>query len=432
MKCGYAIKDITAPIGCCLSGYPQERITEGVADPIMVRAAAFQEDGLAVILYYDLVGIKQALAQSIRERVAANLGCEPKDIFVCCTHTHYAPNVSNQRLPISETYVQWLHEASTLVAQEAVADLTEAKVSYARSELPGISFTRRYRMKDGSCKTNPGRRNPNIAGPLTPADEVIQLLRITREGADEILLVNFQVHADVMRGLKMSADYPGVVCNTLELALPGTKCVYINGTAGDLNHIDVNCPEWDENGGLSHVQHMGRTIAGKILSMYTKARPVSCGKVRTIEQCVPVKVKRPTEEQIEAAKAYIRRYEAGEITDPAERTPTIVYEAYRTIDVTKVADFRDLFISGFSIGDICFAGFPGEAFCDVGRQIRETSPFAVQYLLGITNGYEGYFPTEDAYGVDGYERRTSPFQPGVAETLCAAGKDMVAELYKEY
>jgi len=431
MKCGYAIKDITAPIGCCLSGYPQERITEGVADPIMVRAAAFQEDRLAVILYYDLAGIKQDLSQSLRERVAANLGCEPKDIFICCTHTHYAPNVSNKRLPISETYVQWLHEASTLVAQEAVADMAEAEVCYARSELPDISFTRRYRMKDGTCKTNPGRRNPNIEGPLTPADEVIQLLRIKRQNADEILLVNFQVHADVMRGLKMSADYPGVVCNTLELALPGTKCIYINGTAGDLNHVDVNCPEWDENSGLSQVQHMGRTIAGKVLSMYTKARPISFGPVRTIGQIVPVKLKSPTVDQVEAARAYIRRYEAGEIKDYAERTPTIVYEAYRTIEVFESSGVKELYVSGFSVGDICFIGFPGEAFCDIGRQIRENSPFPVHYMLGITNGYEGYFPTIDAFGVDGYECRTSPFHPGVGETLQEAGKRLANELFAQ-
>ena len=431
MKCGYAIQDITAPIGCCLAGYPQVRITEGIIDPIMVRAAVFQNDGIAVLLYYDLVGIKQDLASSIREKVAAALDCQSKDVFICCTHTHYAPNVTNKRLPISESYVQFLHDASVLAAQKAVADLAEAQVSFARSELPGISFTRRYRMKDGTCKTNPGRRNPNIAGPLTPADEVIQLLRITREGADEILLVNFQVHADVMRGLKMSADYPGVVCNTLELALPGTKCIYINGTSGDLNHVDVNCPEWDENGGLSHVQHMGRTIAGKVLSMYTKARPVEFGAVRTIGKIVPVALKSPTLEQVEAAKAYIRRYEAGEITEYAERTPTIVYENYRTIDVFHSNGVQELYVSGFSIGDICFVGFPGEAFCDIGRQIRESSPFPVQYMLGITNGYEGYYPTEDAFGVDGYESRTSPFKPGVGETLREAGKAMVKELFEQ-
>ena len=45
---------------------------------------------------------------------------------------------------------------------------------------------------------------------------------------------------------------------------------------------------------------MGFSIAGKILSMYTKARPVALDKVRTEEHCVPVKLKRPTEEQVEA------------------------------------------------------------------------------------------------------------------------------------
>lgn len=36
---------------------------------------------------------------------------------------------------------------------------------------------------------------------------------------------------------------------------------------------------------------------------------------------------------------------------------------------------------------------------------------------GLTNGYEGYFPTMDAYEQGGYEARSSPFRAGVSELL---------------
>ena len=58
-------------------------------------------------------------------------------------------------------------------------------------------------------RTNPGRRNPDIVKPAAEADETLQLLRIVREKGD-ILLVGFQVHPDVRRGMEVSADYPGV------------------------------------------------------------------------------------------------------------------------------------------------------------------------------------------------------------------------------
>jgi hypothetical protein len=163
--------------------------------------------------------------------------------------------------------MDYLKYFATAAAEGAIADLKESTFSVARSELPGITFIRRYHMKGGIVRNNPGRHNPDIIGPVSPADETIQLLKIQREGAGDIAIVNFQVHPDTRGGKLISADYPAVVCNTLEGALPGTSCFYMNGTAGDLNHIDVNCPEWDKKAGPEQVLHMGRTIAGKILSI---------------------------------------------------------------------------------------------------------------------------------------------------------------------
>ena len=84
----------------------------------------------------------------------------------------------------------------------AISDLKPASVSIGRSTAPGISFVRRFRMKDGSVRTNPGRNNPDILEPVGTPDETVQLVRIHREDADEILLVNFQVHPDVIGGTK--------------------------------------------------------------------------------------------------------------------------------------------------------------------------------------------------------------------------------------
>jgi len=97
-------------------------------------------------------------------------------------------------------------------------------------------------------------------------------------------------------------------------------------------------------------------------------------------------------------------------------------EAKNIVDVSKEGPERRVFVNGASLGDICLVGIPGEPFCEVGKQIRAKSPFAVQFVMGQTNGMEGYFPTEDAFLVNGYESRTSKFKPGVAETLIAAGQ----------
>jgi len=436
MKCGYFKKEITPPVGCYLSGNANIRISEGVADPLFIRAVAFEEDGLAVLLCFDLIGMIQEEALKIREFVAQQLGCDSKQIFLTCTHTHTAPNIHSRFYPKTEYLMTSLKDLATAAAQGAVADLKEAELFFARDQLPGISFNRRYLMKDGTAKTNPGRRNPNIVGPLTPPDETIQLLKILRPGADDIALVNFQVHPDVRgskEGILISADYPAVVCNTLEGALPGTKCIYFNGTSGDLNHVDVNCPEWDRNGGPEHVLHMGRSIAGKILSMYTKARPVATGPVRTAQIDVPVPMRQSSPEELAEAREHMRLYLAGEkdkIVLPENVSFTVhIYEMLGIIVGADSGEIMDMPVTGVSFGDVSFVGFPGEAFCEIGRQVRETSPYKAQFLMGLTHGYPDYFPMKDAFAVDGYEKRSSPFQCGVGELMAEAGKALVKELY---
>ena len=90
---------------------------------------------------------------------------------------------------------------------------------------------------------------------------------------------------------------------------------------------------------------------------------------------------------------------------------------------------KDVCVSGLSFGEIGLIGIPGEGFCDIGRQIRNESPFAMQLSLGICNGYEGYFPMKDAFEVNGYESRTSQFVAGIGETLAEAGKEVINALH---
>ena len=432
MKCGFFKKDTTPPNDCYLAGNTKIRKCSGIDDPIFVRSLVFQEEGTAIFLCFDLEGMHTDLASEICAYVAEQTGCEPKDVFISCTHIHTGPIINPDFAPIAEYFRDYLKYFAAAAAQRAIANLKKASFFFARSELPGVAFVRRFRMKDGGVRTNPGRHNPDILEPMSPADETIQLLKIVQEGGNEIALVNFQVHPDVHGGTRISADYPAVLCATLEGALPGVNCFYMNGTAGDLNHVDVNCPEWDKNGGPEHALHMGRTIAGKVLSMYTKARPVATGPVRTAVQQVTLKLKVPEPERAAEAAQYMRWYEAGEldkIPHKGMELTTAIYEAKGILARLSGPTEQTVPVGCVAMGDFCVATIPGEGFCEIGRQIRENSPFAIQFISGITNGYEDYFPMKDAFEVNGYESRSSPFQPGVGEALMEAGKSLTQELF---
>ena len=85
-------------------------------------------------------------------------------------------------------------------------------------------------------------------------------------------------------------------------------------------------------------------------------------------------------------------------------------------------------VTGLAMGDVSFVGIPGEGFCEIGRQIRDSSPFQAHFMMGLTMGYPDYFPMKDAFEVDGYESRSSPFAAGVGEAMAEAGKLLTARL----
>ena len=88
----------------------------------------------------------------------------------------------------------------------------------------------------------------------------------------------------------------------------------------------------------------------------------------------------------------------------------------------------DLPLMGLRLGGIALVGLPGEAFTEVGVNIKNTEGFDGILPCGLTNGYEGYFPVKSAFDEGGYEARTSRYKSGVAEAVTACAKEILAEL----
>ena len=72
----------------------------------------------------------------------------------------------------------------------ALEDLKPAEFYWAETTAEGISFVRRYRMKDGAVRTNPGALNPNIDHALRTPNESLKLLKILRQGGNDLFIFN--------------------------------------------------------------------------------------------------------------------------------------------------------------------------------------------------------------------------------------------------
>ena len=438
-KAGFARVDITPPLGTPLVGYFEERRAKGVLDGLEANAVAFSDGKRsAVLIAADLLGIEGvSFGLALRKRIASSVGVDAAAVYVHCTHTHTGPGAGRAdkgRTNVfdgTDFYNELLSSRLADVARLAVDDLAPATLAAGHAEAKRISFLRRYRMKDGSIRTNPGVGNPDIAGPIGCLDETVRVLRIKRPGKSDVAIVNFATHPDVVGGEAISGDWPAMVRRTFERAEPGTRCVFFNGAQGDVNHVCIDprpgeCeglhPDFDGVArGYEHAVHMGRVVAAAALSAWGRCAPVEGGPISFGIGMVNVPSQMPDVRSLPGARRLVRLHRAGrddEIPFRDMELTTAVAEAERMLLLEHGPKSLRLPVSMVAIGrDIAFVGIPGEPFSDIGRAIREASPFATTICTCLTNASCGYFPVSSAYAEGGYEARSSIFSSSVADRL---------------
>jgi len=174
---------------------------------------------------------------------------------------------------------------------------------------------------------------------------------------------------------------------------------------------------------------MGRVIAGAALSIYSYTEPVETDKVRYGQLNVPVEPNKGTPEELEEAKALMKfhdeDYEGFKEARLKDKNMMPIGVAGRIIRLEHEPDLVDLYLTCVSFGDIAFSGLPGEPFTEIGRQIKARSPFKMTIPCCCANGYQGYFPTYDAFAEGGYEAGSARFKAGIAETLIEKSVELV-------
>lgn len=438
MKAGFARIDITPPLGSFVQGYFQERYADGVLDPLLATAVAFDDgERKAIVMSIDVIGMNQIFMRRVFEAITEATGIPEEGIYVACMHTHLGPGIAaaaeKEKDFQNVEYAKWFVKRLADLAVLALQDLAPATMKYTRGEAKDVAFIRRYRMRDGSVRTNPGFLNPDVAGPLGEPDEESQLLIIKREGKPEIGIVNFQVHPDTIGGCKLSADYPKFVRDTYELNVPNSLCMYLNGAQGDSNHFDIRLdPKKDCAHGYDRTRYTGRKIAMSVLSNYELARDISCDKISYAKKYISVPFNKGTPEEealaVEVKKLKDEKGEEAVWQCPPEVPKSVfIVKCERIVKLMNEPDESRIPLSALSIGDVVFAGFPGEPFTDIGREVKRNSRFTLTIPTCCTNGYEGYYPMSSAFE-GGYEAFTARYAKGTAEKIIEASTELVNNL----
>ena len=454
LQAGFARVNVTPMTGIDIVGYFKVRVAEGVLDELEINALAVSDgERRAIMLSVDNLGFSAAAMDWFRAGIAERTGLPTEAVFIACTHTHTGPAIlaENEAYPgrpedhaLILEYSRWARRRAIDAAAFALEDLKDARMGFAVGSAPNVAFIRRYIMKNGEIRTNPGVNNPEVDRACGDVDERVNVLRFDRPGAQTLVLVNFGNHPDVVGGSRISADWPGFLRRRLEKSLDNVRCVFFNGAQGDVNHVNVFPRGGDLNDmfmdfddvsrGYGHARHIGNVVAGAVLQVYDKVeyRDVDC--VRCLEKALSVPSNMPSPEDMPRARRVNDLHRAGrddEIPFKAMMLTTVVAEAERMVLLEHGPDHFEMPLTALAIGDIALIGIPGEPFTGIGRGLKASTDWTAVLPCCLTNGSEGYFPMMDAYEEGGYEARSSRFRAGVAEKIVEQGLALLREMKRE-
>lgn len=389
LQVGYAEVNITPELGHTMPGYFSERRATGVLDPLLSRALVLtQGETTLAIVALDLIGVKRPVVLDIKSKVHESTDIPTDHIFVHATHTHTGVTVSEiaDALPgqVAESVVEAMKN------QEV-----EQKVTLGKSKERSIAFIRRYLMKDGSIRTNPGRGNPNIVHPIGDIDPNVHVMTFN---SVKSMIVSYGLHLDCIGGTQFSADYPYHMTEAIKEELGKEwDVVFLNACSGNVNHIDVNNP--DQRSGYKESRRIGHQLAKAALKAHHSSKEVNIDQLAGTCKTVQSPIRSVPKELYQWAKMQMEN-NPDEASKRRFNEPT----PYRIIDLAeKQEKSRPADITVFRLGPVGLVGLPGEVFVENAMDIKAHSLLDPTLVIGITGGYMGYIPHPRGYDEGGYE-----------------------------
>lgn len=410
---GVATADITPPMNFPISGYYHERLSDGVLDPLLAKALVFRQNNVtAALVVCDVISLPTKLSDQVRQAASEATGIPFEAIAVTATHTHTGPLFCAK----SANYEKELVVKIAAALVEAQKNLRAATIETGSANVMGLSFIRRFHMKEGPVVFNPGVNNPNVVAPAAGIDPEcgIALFKDVATGKPFASLTSFALHLDTTGGTKFSADYPFYVSEVLKKKFGDDFIsVFGTGTCGDINHIDVIGKTPRKN-----ASEIGTALGEKIALRIDSGLEAVTPSLAVAEKIALWPRQQFTEEQVaeakefadtvynndvaqEKKKSFLERVEYGKILNLHSWPPEV---ELRTLAI-RLAD------------DLAFVTIPGEVFVDIGLAIKAGSPFARTMVIELSQSDLCYVPTEKAFAEGSYETINSVVKPGGGEKL---------------
>lgn len=385
---GYGQADISTDLPLQLYGYAAggERLSQKVLDPIYATCAAFTDpEGTTVLMITIDLCQTFKVNNTVRQEISDATGIPVSNIMITASHTHSAPGQDGDADANIKAYNEMYKAQCLQAAKDALADRKPAKMELTFTRAQNMNFNRHYVMADGSyLGVGVGTyKQEELYSHMSAADNMLQMVKFTREGGKDVVMINWQGHYYGTKEVDyyaISADYPGVLRDEVNKALD-CYSLFVLGPSGNVNttsQIDA------ENKFANYIEY-GQALAKIAVEAAGNFQAAETGKIVLVENN--------------------HQFEGGTTTVP---------------------------LYAFGFGDFGCVLAPFEVFSSTGIAVKNASKFPYTFFATCANGNNKYLPDEKAFTYKSYEAESCTLYPkGTAEALQAQLSTMIDQVFTQ-
>jgi hypothetical protein len=421
LQVGFGIGDITPPVGAQMPGGFFKRTGTGVRDKLLAVACVLHDGQTTVALVgIDSLFITRPTVEAARRAIQKTARFPGENVLISASHTHSGGPIAGCLGSDEDLgYMQKVSDAIASAVQQGFQSLHAAEIGVGTGKEDGISFNRRFLMRDGREITHPGKpgtpHHKEIVAPAGPIDPDVAVLAVRDpKGRVTGVVVNFACHSTVVGGDQFSPDYAGDLRKHLrEHYGPETPVCFLLGPCGDITQVDNRSTA--KEFGTEHADMMGLKLAGETIRVIGRMEWLKEAPLAATVETAGLAI-RPDPDADAERPAFglgsgdkVDEVYAGErklVAEERKKTPRIGAE-----------------VQAIRVGPLGIATNGAEYFCEYGLRIKQASPFKPTWVVSLANEWIGYVPTAQAFVGGGYEPRTarsSKLAPDAGQRLVEA------------
>ena len=429
LQVGYGKVDIT-PMGETVhlqGGDWKSRISSGLLDQQFVTCIAIREGDQTVLLYtMDFKVATDNFVDPAKTFVSAATGVPEENILMNATHTHAATAIRYNWDGV-EAYRTKFNEASVKAAEQAIKDLSSAKILAGSTMTEGMTFVRHYVDANGNVVL---RSSPDVAAHYREPDPEMQLVKFQRDSGKDVLLISFPTHATFNEGgTDLSADFPSPMRDYIE---QNSDCLvaYFMGAAGDQTP-GSRAPGVKT---IKDYRKYGETLGDYALQALPTLTEVAGEEIELLAKKFTAPTNKKNVDKLVQANTVVQLAEqygrnSTEVTNALAEYGFAQYlEASWTITRSRLEETMSMELKVLRVGDLSFVLAPYEMFGHHGTDIKTQSPFDNTFIITCAEGSWNYIASSESFEFNAYESYCCYFAQGTAEKLVEEYVGMLTEL----